>query len=34
MIAPITDDPELVEALEEIMAAHFPETEPSTAAHG
>lgn len=34
MIAPITDDPELVEALEEIMAAHFPETDSPTAAHG
>jgi nitric oxide reductase NorQ protein len=35
MIAPITDDPELVEALEEIMAAHFPAAdEGSTAAHG
>lgn len=34
MIAPITDDPELAEALEEIMAAHFPETESPTAAHG
>ncbi|MFO7954646.1 CbbQ/NirQ/NorQ/GpvN family protein [Thioalkalivibrio sp.] len=27
MIAPITDDPELIQALEEIFDAHFPESE-------
>jgi nitric oxide reductase NorQ protein len=35
MIAPITDDPELMQALEEIIAAHFPEAEEASAsAHG
>ena len=32
MIAPITDDPELIQALEEIIAAHFPETTAAEAA--
>ena len=35
MIAPVTDDPELIQALEEIVAAHFPESDEETAAvHG
>ncbi len=35
MIAPVTDDPELIQALEEIVAAHFPAAEAETAAgHG
>ncbi len=33
LVAPITDDPELIQALEEIIAAHFPEAE-APAAHG
>ena len=35
MIAPVTDDPELIQALEEIVAAHFPAADEETAAgHG
>ena len=35
MIAPVTDDPELVQALEEIIAAHFPDPAGElAAAHG
>lgn len=32
MIAPITDDPELIQALEEIIAAHFPVANAAAAA--
>jgi nitric oxide reductase NorQ protein len=31
MIAPITDDPELIQALEEIIAAHFPGSDAAVA---